>query len=319
MAVIFAVSDKRLKLLWGVNNVNTIWSENIQGILNLDLSREMRFRDDRKELFLNLLGLKEGMTIVDIGCGPGTITRKLSKWLDQKSQIIGIDRDSNFINYAKEKAAIQGLNNICYYEGDALKLPLENNSVDSCISHTVIEHVPNREFLLEQKRICRTNGRVSVMYARPDKYIKTETDISLKQCERENELLDKLFKGTEDIDKKNNVGKYWPDPVGLPKLFEETGFKNVQVDAIAVPIAIDDSRNCYGEKLAMVEAEKQQMFEVIEMGLRINNNGLTDKELIELRQLIDIRFDKRISFIKEGISIWDYSILLMQIVSGMVE
>ena len=73
MAVIFAVSDKRLKLLWGVNNVNTIWSENIQGILNLDLSREMRFRDDRKELFLNLLGLKEGMTIVDIGCGPGTI------------------------------------------------------------------------------------------------------------------------------------------------------------------------------------------------------------------------------------------------------
>ncbi|SCL88528.1 hypothetical protein PP176A_1551 [Sporanaerobacter sp. PP17-6a] len=28
---------------------NTVWSENIQGILNLDLSREMRFRDDRKE------------------------------------------------------------------------------------------------------------------------------------------------------------------------------------------------------------------------------------------------------------------------------
>ncbi|WP_394347504.1 hypothetical protein [Xylanivirga thermophila] len=27
---------------------------------------------------------------------------------------------------------------MCYYEGDALKLPLEDNSVDSCISHTVI-------------------------------------------------------------------------------------------------------------------------------------------------------------------------------------
>lgn len=86
-----------------------------------------------------------------------------------------------------------------------------------------------------------------------------------------------------------------------------------------MPIAIDDSRNCYDEKLAMVEAERQQMFEAIEMGLRINNNGLTDKELIELRQLINIRFNKRISFIKEGINIWDYSILMMQIVSGMVE
>ena len=319
MAVILAVNNMRLELFYGGAIMNTVWSENIQGILTLDLSREMRFRDDRKELFLNLLGLEEGMTIVDIGCGPGAITRKLSKWLGKKSQVIGIDRDTNFINYAKEKAEIQGLNNICYYEGDALKLPLEDNSVDSCISHTVIEHVPNREFLLEQKRVCRINGRVNVMYARSDKYIKTETDISLKQCEREKEMLDKLFKGTEDIDKKNNVGKYWSDLVGLPKLFEEVGFKNIQVDAIAVPIAIDDSRNCYDEKLAIVEAERQQMFEVIEMGLRINNNGLTDKELIELRHLINIRFDKRISFIRKRISIWDYSILMMQIVSGMAQ
>jgi hypothetical protein len=103
----------------------------------------------------------------------------------------------------------------------------------------------------------------------------------------------------------------------LPKLFEEIGFKNVQVDAIAVSMAIDDSRNGYDEKLAMVEAERQQMFELIELSLRINN-GLTDKELVELRQLIDSRFDKRISFIKEGISVWDYTILMMQIVSGMV-
>jgi ubiquinone/menaquinone biosynthesis C-methylase UbiE len=299
--------------------MNTFWSDNIQGILTLDLSREIRFRDDRKDLFLSLLGLKEGMTVADIGCGTGAVTRKLSRWLGQKSHIIGIDMDSNFINYAKEKAAIQGLGNVCYCEGDALQLPLEDNSVDSCISYTVIEHVPNQEFLLEQKRICRPNGRVNVMYARPDKYIKTETDISLKQCEREKELLDKLFKGTEASDKKNNVGKYSPDSAGLPKLFEKSGFKNIQVDAIAVPIAIDDSRNCYDEKLAIVEAGRQQMFECIEMGLRLNRKGLTDKELVELRQLIDSRFDKRISFIKEGISFWDYTILMIQIVSGMVE
>ncbi|TYP46349.1 hypothetical protein [Thermosediminibacter litoriperuensis] len=157
------------------------------------------------------------------------------------------------------------------------------------------------------------------MYARPDKYIKTETHPTLKQSEREKELLDKLFKGTEDIDKKYGVGKYGPDLVGLPKLFEEIGFKNVQLDAIAVPIAIDDSRNSYEEKIAIVEAERQQMFEGIEMGLELNCNGLTDKELVELRQLINNRFDKRISFIKSRTSVWDYTIIIMQIVSGMVE
>ena len=110
---------------------NNIWSENIQGILMLDLSREMRFRDDRKDLFLNILGLKEGMTVLDIGCGPGAITRKLSSWLGNKSKIIGIDRDTTFINYAKEKARKQNIYNISYIEGDALKLPLEDNSVDA--------------------------------------------------------------------------------------------------------------------------------------------------------------------------------------------
>lgn len=37
---------------------NNLWSTKIQGILNLDLSREIRFRDDRKDLFLNMLSKK---------------------------------------------------------------------------------------------------------------------------------------------------------------------------------------------------------------------------------------------------------------------
>lgn len=298
---------------------NKIWSENIQGILNLDLSREMRFRDDRKDLFLNLLGLKPGMTVVDIGCGTGAITRKLSKWLGGKSQIIGIDRDTVFINYANKKAKEQCLHSISYYEGDALNLPFEDSSVDACVSHTVIEHVPNREFLLEQKRVCRAGGTVSVMYARPDKYIKTEPDLLPKQSKREIELLDKLFQENDDTNKKYEVAKYWPDPIGLPSLFEELGFKNIQIDGISIPMVIDDARNSLDEKIAMLEAEKAQLFEGIDMGVNLNKEGLNDMELAELKQLIAERFNQRLSFIEEGRHIWDYSILSLQIVSGMVE
>lgn len=296
---------------------NDIWSTKVQGVLNLDLSREMRFRDDRKDLFLNLLGLTEGMTILDIGCGPGAITRKLSKWLGKKSKIIGIDRDTEFIKYAKEKAIEMNLHNISYHEGDALKLPLEDNSVDACISHTVIEHVPNKEFLLEQKRVCKPKGRVSVMYARPDKYIRTEPGLLPKQSKREDELLDKLFEGSDEINKEHNVGKYWPDPVGLPRLFEGLGFKNIQIDAIAIPIAIDDSRNSIDEKVSIVESEKEQLFESINMAAYLNKNGLPDDELVELKELITERTNQRLKFIKEGKNIWDYSILLLQVVSGI--
>lgn len=298
---------------------NDIWSTKIQGILNLDLSREMRFRDDRKDLFLNLLGLKEGMIILDIGCGPGAITRKLSKWLGEESRIIGIDRDIEFVKYAAKKAIKMNLHNITYYEGDALELPLEDNSVDACISHTVIEHVPNKEFLLEQKRVCRPKGRVSVMYARPDKYIRTEPDLLPKQSKREQELLDKLFKENDEIDGEYNIGKYWPDPVGLPRLFEELGFKNIQIDAIAIPMVIDDSRNSNDEKMTIVESEKEQLFESINMAAYLNKNRLPDYEVIELKELITERTNQRLKFIKEGKNIWDYSILLLQVVSGMVD
>lgn len=298
---------------------NNIWSESIQGILNLDLSREMKFRDDRKDLFLNILGLKEGMTILDIGCGPGAITRKISKWLGDKSQIIGIDRDTTFINYAKDKAKKLNMCNISYYEGDALKLPFEYNSVDACISHTVIEHVPNREFLLEQKRVCKPRGRVSVMYSRPDKYIKTEPESLPKQSEREKELLDKLFEGTDEIFGKYNVGKYWPDPVELPKLFEELGFKDIQIDGIAIPMAVDDGRNSYNEKVAMIEAEKKQLYEIVDIGLYQNKNELSDREVKELKQLINERFDQRLKLLENGKYVWDYTISLLQIVSGVVD
>ncbi len=298
---------------------NDIWSTKIQGILNLDLSREMRFRDDRKDLFLSLLGLAKGMTILDIGCGPGAITRKLSTWLGEKSKIIGIDRDTEFIKYAREKAIRMNLHNISYFEGDALKLPLEDNSVNACISHTVIEHVPNKEFLLEQKRVCKPKGRVSVMYARPDKYISTEPDSLPARSEREEELLDKLSEESDEVDKEYNIGKYWPDPVGLPKLFGELGFNNIQIDAIAIPIVIDDSRNSIAEKVAIVESEKEQLFESIDMAACLKKNRLSDNELTELKKLISERTNQRLKFIEEGKNIWDYTILLLQVVSGMVD
>lgn len=209
--------------------------------------------------------------------------------------------------------------NISYLEGDALKLPLEDNSVDACMSHTVIEHVPNKEFLLEQKRVCKPNGRVSVMCARPNKYIKTEPKLLPKQSEREKKLLDKLFKGTDEIFKKYNVGKYSVDPVELPTLFDELGFKDIQVDGIAIPVAIDDARNSYKEKVIIVETQKEQLLEVVSMGLYQNKSGLSDKEEKELKQLIEERFHKRLELIKDRKYIWDYTIFLLQVVSGMVD
>lgn len=298
---------------------NNTWSTKIQGVKNLDFSRELRFRDDRRDLYLSLLGLRPGMTVLDIGCGPGTITNKLGKWLGDESTIIGIDRDSEFIKYAEERARDLNLKNVTYSVGDAFKLPLEDKSVDACISHTVIEHVPHKEFLLEQQRVCRPGGRVSVMYQRPDKSIKTEPSNLPPITERELELMDKLFKQSNKRLEEYDVGKYWPDPVKLPQLFQELGFTLLQVDSIAMPIVIDDSRNSLEDKLRIISSNKEQLLESIEIAYKDGSGKIQESELKELIKLINDRTDQRIDLAKRGIALWDYTILSLQIVSGQVE
>lgn len=211
------------------------------------------------------------------------------------------------------------MHNIKYYEGDALNLPVDDRSVDACISHTVIEHVPNKDFLLEQKRVCKPKGRISVMYSRPDKYIKTELNSSIKQSNREEELLNKLFKKSDGIKEEYDVGRYWPDPVELPKLFEELGFTSIQIDAMAIPIVIDDARNSIDEKIAIVQSEKEQFLETISMAVSLKTDRLLEKELTELKQLINERANERLKLIKDGKHIWDYTIISLQIISGIVE
>lgn len=119
----------------------------------LERSRDSRFQEDKKDIILSSLIIKNSKIIVDMGCGPGTLIFKLENWLNKDRKFIGIDRYENFIDFAKNKNTKKSIE---FIRSDILKTPLKNSSVDAAISNTVIEHVPNEEFLLEQKRIdCR--------------------------------------------------------------------------------------------------------------------------------------------------------------------
>lgn len=297
---------------------NKIWSRGIQGISTLDLSRELWFKDERKDLYLKILGLKKGTKVLDAGCGPGTIPRKLANWLGVETKIVGVDRDNNFIQYAKEKAQEQGITNIDYIEGNALNLNFEDNEFDSCISNTLIEHVPNREFLLEQKRVCKPGGRVSVMYVLKEQTLQTQSKSNLITNE-EIKLMDRLFSKREKIIEDRKVGKYWPDPIGLPKLFEELNFKNIQIDAIAIPIVIDDARLCLDEKITYIEMKKKEHLEMVNLMIDLNKNSLNKEEEGKLRRFSEERFELWTKSVKSGEKSWDYEMRMIQIVSGKVE
>ena len=87
--------------------MNHIWSDNVQGVMTLYLSRKLRFDDMFFEQYQNTFDLDENADtkILEIGCGPGALAETLHRWYP-KAQITAIDRDSRFISFAKENTQL---------------------------------------------------------------------------------------------------------------------------------------------------------------------------------------------------------------------
>ena len=83
--------------------MNTLWSEHVQGVMTLYLSRKVRFDDlffgQYEPLFR--LDRDRELRLLEIGCGPGALAGALHRWYP-KARITAIDRDSGFIRFAKE-------------------------------------------------------------------------------------------------------------------------------------------------------------------------------------------------------------------------
>lgn len=140
--------------------MHTIWSDCIQGIGTLYASRSLQFSDYFKEKYMSAFGLEDGRKILEIGCGPGALAESLKRWYP-KSQIFGVDRDSNFIEFASRKNP-----SISFSEGDAAHLAFEEESFDVTVSNTVAEHIAPAEFYGEQYRVLKKGGVCLVLSAR---------------------------------------------------------------------------------------------------------------------------------------------------------
>ena len=128
------------------NTVNTIWSKYIQGAKTLYYSRKLRFDDKFASQYKALFDLDETkqLKILEIGCGSGALAGSLARWYPN-AEIIAIDRDGEFIRFAKEHEK-----SVTFIEADIAALPFANESFDVVISNTVCEHIEHSVFYKEQ-------------------------------------------------------------------------------------------------------------------------------------------------------------------------
>jgi ubiquinone/menaquinone biosynthesis C-methylase UbiE len=76
--------------------------------------------------------IKDGV-ILDVGCGPGQITRRLGK-ANPKFNVIGVDLSANMIEGAKILAAEENVQNVEFRIGNVENLPFEDDTFDLVVT-----------------------------------------------------------------------------------------------------------------------------------------------------------------------------------------
>jgi ubiquinone/menaquinone biosynthesis C-methylase UbiE len=106
--------------------------------------------------------LQAGMSLLDCGCGSGSITIGLAKVV-APGQVTGVDISEIEIKRAQDGAAAAGITNIRFEVGNIYQLDYSDNSFDALFSHNVLEHVGKPEKALrEMKRVLKPEGVIGI-------------------------------------------------------------------------------------------------------------------------------------------------------------
>ncbi|MBP2406028.1 Demethylmenaquinone methyltransferase [Streptomyces netropsis] len=106
--------------------------------------------------------LRPDMAVLDIGCGPGTITADLAARVPQGA-VTGLDAAADVLERARAVARERGLDNVRFTTGDVHALDFPDGSFDVVHAHQVLQHVGDPVAALrEMRRVCRPGGVVAV-------------------------------------------------------------------------------------------------------------------------------------------------------------
>jgi SAM-dependent methyltransferase len=104
------------------------------------LRDDYRTRTADKQAGFVLPYLNPGMSVLDVGCGPGSITLGLAQAVAPGS-VTGIDHDPAHVDAAQALAAKRGVHNATFRVGDALSLPWEDETFDAAFENDVFTHL----------------------------------------------------------------------------------------------------------------------------------------------------------------------------------
>ncbi len=123
--------------------------------------RSHRWRTAENSAAYFLPHLQPGMTLLDVGCGPGTITSDLAAII-APGRVVAVEVSAEALEIAKSEAATRGQANVDFAVGDIHDLAFPDASFDVVHAHQVLQHVAEPVAALrEMRRVCKPGGIVA--------------------------------------------------------------------------------------------------------------------------------------------------------------
>jgi SAM-dependent methyltransferase len=201
--------------------------------------------------------LRPGADLLDVGCGPGTITLDLADRV-APGRVVGLDASSEVIAEASRRAeARDGARGAVAFEvGDLYDLRFDDDSFDIVHAHQVLQHLTEPvAALAELRRVLRPGG---VLAARDSDYRSFVWAPAVPGLDR---WLDLYLAVTAANGAEASAGRY------LLGWAQQAGFSDVRASASSWCYADDETRRWWGGLWATRATESALAEQAVAYGL----------------------------------------------------
>lgn len=174
--------------------------------------------------------VKEGAIALDVCCGTGDWTIALAEAVGSSGQVYGLDFSENMLKIAKNKVEKGKYPNIVLVHGNAMHLPYGDNMFDYVTIGFGLRNVPDyMQVLHEMYRVLKPGGKV-VCLETSKPTMPVFKQIYFFYFRYIMPLFGKMFaKSYEEYHWLQESTMNFPGKEELAKMFEEAGFKNIQI------------------------------------------------------------------------------------------
>lgn len=116
------------------------------------------------EATLRAIGLATGMTVIDLGCGPGFFTIAARAIVGDTGRVIAADVQPEMLDYLRDRLTQVGITDVTYALATENAVPVETGIADLVLVALVVHEVDDPgAFLVECARLTKPNGTVAVI------------------------------------------------------------------------------------------------------------------------------------------------------------